>query len=102
VQDVEHRQQSFLLRDRFGTLSAPVADPRTWLTWSGGTLWQLAEASSRGRSLPAGQLDEAWMAVLVHAIEDAGCANPDLLAYCRTPGPHVRGCWVIGLLLGRG
>ncbi len=38
--------------------------------------------------------------ILVDALAEAGCADPDVLAYCRTAGPHVRGCWVIDLLLG--
>ncbi|WP_205679021.1 hypothetical protein [Aquisphaera insulae] len=35
------------------------------------------------------------------ALEKAGCGLPDLLAHCRGGGPHVRGCWVIDLLLGQ-
>jgi hypothetical protein len=37
---------------------------------------------------------------LADALEEAGCTNPELLAHCRGPGPHVRGCWVVDLLLG--
>ena len=32
--------------------------------------------------------------ILADALQDAGCEDPDLLAHCRTHGPHVRGCWV--------
>jgi hypothetical protein len=39
--------------------------------------------------------------VLADALEDAGCADPDVLAHCRGAGPHARGCWVIDGLLGR-
>jgi hypothetical protein len=38
---------------------------------------------------------------LADALEDAGCNNPDILAHCRGPGPHVRGCWVVDLILGK-
>jgi hypothetical protein len=41
------------------------------------------------------------MPILADALEDAGCANPDLLDHCRTPGVHVRGCWVLDLILGK-
>ena len=40
--------------------------------------------------------------VLVDAFEDAGCADADLLGHLRGPGPHVRGCWAVDLLLGKG
>jgi hypothetical protein len=39
--------------------------------------------------------------VLADALEDAGCADADVLTHCRGPGPHVRGCWVVDLLLGK-
>jgi hypothetical protein len=39
--------------------------------------------------------------ILADALEDAGCTNADILAHCRGPGPHVRGCWVVDLLLGK-
>jgi hypothetical protein len=32
---------------------------------------------------------------------DAGCADEDVLAHCRGPGPHVRGCWVVDLILSK-
>ncbi len=44
--------------------------------------------------------DFAPMPVLADALDDAGCADPDILAHCRGPGPHVRGCWVVDLVLG--
>jgi hypothetical protein len=40
--------------------------------------------------------------VLADALEDAGCADSDILAHCRGDGPHVRGCWVVDLVLGKG
>jgi hypothetical protein len=46
--------------------------------------------------------DFAAMPVLADALEDAGCADPAILAHCREPGPHVRGCWVVDLVLGKG
>jgi hypothetical protein len=39
--------------------------------------------------------------VLADALEDAGCHDADILTHCRGPGPHVRGCWLIDLLLGK-
>ena len=34
-------------------------------------------------------------------MEEAGCDEADLLAHLRGPGPHVRGCWAVDLLLGK-
>ncbi len=41
------------------------------------------------------------MPILADALEDAGCDNADILAHCRGGGEHVRGCWVVDLLLGK-
>jgi len=41
------------------------------------------------------------MPVFADALEAAGCAEPDILAHCRGPGPHVRGCWAVDLVLGK-
>jgi hypothetical protein len=51
--------------------------------------------------LPAGTLDSARLAVLTDALEEAGCDNADLLAHLHSNGPHVRGCWVVDLILGK-
>ena len=42
-----------------------------------------------------------WTAILADALEEAGCHDLDILAHCRQPGEHVRGCWVVDLLLGK-
>jgi hypothetical protein len=42
-----------------------------------------------------------WMPILADALEDAGCSEEQILSHCRGPGPHVRGCWVMDLLLGK-
>ena len=41
------------------------------------------------------------MPILADALQDAGCDNDDVLSHCRGGGPHVRGCWVVDLLLGK-
>jgi hypothetical protein len=38
---------------------------------------------------------------LAYALEQAGCMNADMLAHCRESGGHVRGCWVVDLVLGK-
>ena len=44
--------------------------------------------------------DFSAMPILADALQDAGCDNDDVLNHCRGPGPHVRGCWVVDLVLG--
>ena len=39
--------------------------------------------------------------ILADALEDAGCTDRDILDHCRQPGEHVRGCWVVDLVLGK-
>ncbi len=39
--------------------------------------------------------------VLADALEDAGCADQVILDHLRGPGPHVRGCWSLDLVLGK-
>jgi hypothetical protein len=39
--------------------------------------------------------------ILADALQDAGCDNEDILKHCQQPGEHVRGCWVVDLLLGK-
>jgi hypothetical protein len=41
------------------------------------------------------------MPELADALQEAGCDNDEILGHCRGPGPHVRGCWVVDLVLGK-
>jgi hypothetical protein len=61
----------------------------------------LAEAAYEERQLPSGHLDPARLSVLSDALEEAGCADTDILTHLRSPGPHVRGCWAVDLILGK-
>jgi hypothetical protein len=97
------RRSVLLLRDIFGNpfRPAPAVAP-AWLAWQGGAVPQLARAAYDERREPEGTLDPSRLLVLADALEDAGCADPGLLGHLRGPGPHVRGCWAVDLLLGKG
>jgi hypothetical protein len=85
-----------LLRDVWGNPFRPP--PRVepaWLTWQGGTVERLARSIYEERRF-------ANLPVLADALEEAGCTDADILDHCRGLGPHVRGCWVVDLLLGNG
>ena len=98
----ERRVQCDLLRDVFGNPFGPppTVDP-AWLAWGDGLVRRLAAAAYEQRELPSGTLDAVRLAVLADALEEAGCADPNILGHLRGPGPHVRGCWPVDLLLGR-
>jgi hypothetical protein len=92
-----------LAREVFGNPFRPLPPlAPSVLQGNGGTVERLAEAAYDQRELPAGHIDPARLTVLADALEDAGCTDPDLLGHLRGPGPHVRGCWALDLLLGKG
>jgi hypothetical protein len=98
----EQAAQSDLLRDIFGNPFRPrrALDPAI-LAWHDGTVRRLAQAAYDERHLPAGTLDAGRLGILADALTDAGCDDEDLIAHCRSPGPHVRGCWAVDLILGK-
>jgi hypothetical protein len=63
-------------------------------SWRSGNVTALAETIYRQRAFDR-------MPILGDALEDAGCTNPAMLEHCRETGPHVRGCWVLDLILGK-
>jgi hypothetical protein len=97
----EYLAQADLLRDILGEPFRTVSVPDNWLAWNDRLIPRLAQTIYDNRSLPDGTLDVARLNVLADALEDAGCTNADILDHCRGPGPHVRGCWVVDLLIGK-
>jgi hypothetical protein len=95
------RLQARLLHDLFGNPFRLVAPEPSWAAWEGGTIPKLAQAIYDDRQLPAGTLDTVRLGVLADALEEAGCDQAELLGHLRGPGPHVRGCWAVDLLLGK-
>jgi hypothetical protein len=43
--------------------------------------------------------DFSTMPILADALQDAGCENDAILRHCREKATHVRGCWVVDLVL---
>jgi len=80
---------SDLVRDLFSNLPFPVAFQPEWRTREVFELAQAAYAERKFERLPR----------LAEALADAGCVNEDILAHCRSSLPHVRGCWVVDLIL---
>jgi hypothetical protein len=89
---LEAEQQARLLRDIFGNPFRPVAFDPAWRT-------------SDVLALARGIYDEKAfdrMPILADALQDAGCDATELLDHCRGTSPHVRGCWVVDLVLEKG
>ena len=94
----ERSIQTDLLRCIFGNpFQAMEFDP-AWVT---ATVASLAHAAYDERLEPSYQLDHSRLAVLSDALEEAGCTDAAILDHLRSPGPHVRGCWVIDSILGK-
>jgi hypothetical protein len=87
----EREQQVLLVYEMFGNPFRPVTFSPSWRT---DTTLALARQMYDSRDFGA-------MPILADALQDAGCDNADLLDHCRGPGPHVRGCWVVDLVLGK-
>ena len=87
----EYGEQVWLLRDILGNPFRPAALGPSWLTPDVITL--------------AGHiyLDRAFshLPEMANALEQAGCTDTAILAHCRDPGPHARGCWAVDLVLGK-
>jgi hypothetical protein len=94
VQQAEKAAQAALLRDLFGNPFRTTSLDPVWTTWHDGLPVKMAAAiyaERRFEDLP----------ILADALEEAGCEQPDVLAHCRGPGGHARGCWVVDLILSK-
>jgi hypothetical protein len=89
--DAERAAQVALLREIVGDSLRPQAIKPAWRSPDALALAQAAYDSCEFASLP----------ILADALEEAGCAGAALLAHLRGPGPHVRGCWALDLILGK-
>jgi hypothetical protein len=86
----EMRLQAHLLRDIFGNPFRPVVLNTSGLTASTRALANTIYEERRFLDLPK----------LARALkQDVGCADQDLHDHCQWPIPHVRGCWVVDLVL---
>lgn len=90
----ERAAQSDWLRDIFPSPYRPKIVRRSWFRWNDATPRKLAETIYEECAF-------SLLPVLADALEEAGCTDPDILGHCRGPGPHVRGCWVVDLVLGK-
>jgi hypothetical protein len=83
--------QCDLIREVFGHPFRKVKFNKKWRTDTVVSLAQQMYDSCEFSAMP----------ILADALEDAGCNIDDVLNHCRdTKQVHVRGCWVVDLVLG--
>src|SRR5262245_6745956 len=86
------KPQADLVREILGNPHQPVKFDKSWRT---DTAIQLAKRMYESREFSA-------MPILADALQDAGCDNDEMLNHCRDANQvHVRGCWVVDLVLGK-
>ena len=83
--------QAALLRCIFGNPFRPVTFDPLWRTPE---VVRLAHAIYDRRAFDL-------LPEFADVLEVACCTDADILAHCRGPGPHTRGCWVVDLLIGK-
>lgn len=92
VERREQARQVRLLHDVFGNPLS--AQPRYVATWRTPAVQGLAQRIYEDRSFER-------VPELAIALQEAGCADAEVLGHLRAEGPHARGCWVVDLLLGK-
>ena len=84
-----------LLRDIFGPQPfRRISIAPKVLAWNDGAVGRIADGIYQDRTFEL-------LPKLADALEDAGCSDAELLGHLRSPGPHVRGCWAVDLVLGK-
>jgi hypothetical protein len=84
--------QAELLREIFGNpFRIPEVDPR----------WRTSDVLGLARAIYDDRAFER-MPILADALMDAGCEHEAIIGHCRGDVRHVRGCWMIDLLLTDG
>jgi len=80
-----------------GLLRDIIGNP--FRSWTVDRSWLVRNVVKVAQSIYERSFDK--LPILADALEEEGCTDADILKHCREPGPHVRGCWVVDLLLGR-
>jgi hypothetical protein len=83
-----------LVREIFCYPLRPVAIDPAWLQWNGGSVSAIADRIYRN-------CEFELMPLLADALQTAGCAETSIIKHCHCKEPHVRGCWVLDLLLSK-
>jgi hypothetical protein len=109
----DRRAQAALVREIFGDPLRPVHFEARWRTANVTNLVRELYSFPPGHRSRLPEVSQArlraeeaarWFDVLPRlweALQDAGCNDPEIRAHCWSREPHVRGCWVVDLCLGK-
>ncbi|MGF1579011.1 MAG: hypothetical protein ACFCD0_06575 [Gemmataceae bacterium] len=97
--------QAHLIRDIYANPWAPLEvdelERGRWLRWNNACIRHMAAAMYQSG-------DFQNMPILADALEEAGCEHEEILEHCRgyinglpRKQQHVKGCWVVDMLLGQ-
>jgi hypothetical protein len=88
----ERRKHANLIRCVFCSTLRPITFNPEWRT---DTATSIAKSMYDSRDFTA-------MPILADSLQDAGCDSEYILKHCRdASGIHVRGCWVVDLIVGK-
>lgn len=88
--------ESSLLRDIIGPLPFRAINcAGAVLGWNDGPVVKLAQDIYNERAFDR-------LSILADALDEVGCKDADILSHCRQERAHVRGCWVVDLVLRKG
>jgi hypothetical protein len=95
-----HRQQLRAVKERMLALELVGPNPFRPIPFS--PSWRTDTAVSLAHTIYDTREFSA-MPILADALQDAGCDSDDILDHCRDANAtHVRGCWVVDLVLEKG
>jgi hypothetical protein len=86
--------QGALLREFFMNPRHPVRLCPDVLAWNDCAVPRIAQGIYEERAFDR-------LPILHDALLDAGCNDEPILSHCYSVGPHVRGCWVVDLILAK-
>jgi len=91
IDEAEKYAHCEIIRDIFDNPFRPVTIDPSWVT---PVVVALAQSIYNDRVFDR-------MSEVADALEAAGCTETHMLEHCRGSGPHVRGCWVLDVILGK-
>jgi hypothetical protein len=91
--DEAEREEARAQYELFREIVGPGWTNPNWPQWRTSDVLALARGIHRDQAFDR-------LPILADALQDAGCDDETVLAHCRRPDGHARGCWVVDLAMG--